>query len=69
MAGGVTSGASSARRRDGVLHTDLPWEGVQGYLADKKPAHPMTLQWAYAKGPMVVLGGVAVSCERGTPLR
>jgi len=30
---------------------------VQGYLAHKKPHHPRTLNWAYAQGPMVVLGG------------
>ena len=40
---------------------------VQGYLAHKKPSPHGTLQWTHAYGPMVVLGGVAVSYERGTP--
>ena len=31
---------------------------LQGYLAHKKLLPPRTLQWAYAQGPMVVLGGV-----------
>ena len=30
---------------------------VQGYLAHKKQPFCRTLQWAYAWGPMVVLGG------------
>jgi hypothetical protein len=29
----------------------------------------MTLQWAYAYGPMVVLGGGALSYGRGTPVQ
>jgi len=41
---------------------------VQGYLAHKKPTFPRNLQKAYASGPMVALGGVAVSYERGTPV-
>ena len=40
---------------------------VQGYLANEKPPHPRTLQQACAQGPMVVLMGVSVSHERGTP--
>jgi hypothetical protein len=41
---------------------------VQGYLAHKKQRPPRTLQEDYAQGHMVVLGGVAVSYERGTPV-
>ena len=41
---------------------------VQGYLAHKKPRPLRTLQKDYAKGPMVVLGGGAVSYVRGTPV-
>ena len=40
---------------------------VQGYLAHKKPPPPRTLQQGFAQGPMPVLGGGAVSYERGTP--
>ena len=36
---------------------------LQGYLALKKPPHPITIHPAYAYGLMVVQGGVAVSCE------
>ncbi|KAJ1480153.1 hypothetical protein T484DRAFT_1901603 [Baffinella frigidus] len=43
-----------------------PHVGVQGYLAHKKAPPPRTLQQAYALGPMVVLGGEALSYERGT---
>ena len=41
---------------------------VQGYLAHKKERPPGTLQWEYAEGPMVVIGGGAVSYEWGTPV-
>ena len=41
---------------------------VQGNLAHKKVPPPRTLQQAYAQGPAVVLGGEAVSYERGTPV-
>ena len=34
--------------------------GVQGYLADKKPPLPRTLQQDYVQGSMVVLGGGGV---------
>ena len=45
------------------------WQSrVQGYLAHKKPPHPSTLQ-VYVQGSIVVLGGLAVSYERGTPVR
>ena len=30
---------------------------VQGYLAHKNPSPSRTLQWPYALGPMVILGG------------
>ena len=30
---------------------------LQGHLAHEKTPPPRTLQWAFAKGPMVVLGG------------
>ena len=39
---------------------------VQGYLAHKKHPTPNTLQQDYTQGPMVVLGGGAVSHEQGT---
>jgi hypothetical protein len=39
-------------------------EGLQGYLAHKKPRPPRTLQWDYAYGPR----GGAFSHERGTPV-
>ena len=42
---------------------------VQGYLAHKKRPPPRTLQHDYTQGPMVALGEVAVSYERGTPVR
>jgi hypothetical protein len=29
---------------------------LQGYLAHKKAPPPWTLRWAYAYGPMVILG-------------
>jgi hypothetical protein len=41
---------------------------LQGYLAHKKPHPPMTLQQAYAEGPVVAWGGGAISYERGTPV-
>ena len=34
-----------------------PLNGIQGYLAHKKPHPPRTLQSAYISGPLVVLGG------------
>ena len=40
---------------------------LQGYLAHKKQQPPRNLQQDYAQGPMAVLGGWAVSYERGTP--
>ena len=41
-------------------------KGLQGYLAhQKKKRRPRTLQQGYACGPMVILGGWAVSYERG----
>ena len=44
------------------------WPALQGYLADKKPLPPRILQWAYAQGPMVVLGVWAFSYKKCTPL-
>ena len=41
---------------------------VQGHLTHKKQRPPRTLQQDYAQGPMVALGGWAVSYERGTPV-
>ena len=43
--------------------------GLQGYLAHKKQRPPRTLQKDYAWGPMVTLGGGAVSYGRGTPVQ
>ena len=40
---------------------------LQGYLAHKKQRPHRALQEDYAYGPMVALGGRAVSHERGTP--
>jgi len=45
-----------------------PARGVQGYLAHKKHPPPRSLQEDYILGPRVVLGGVAVSYERGIPV-
>ena len=41
---------------------------LQGYLDLKKQHPPRNLQKDYAQGPMVALGGGAVSYERGTPV-
>ena len=41
---------------------------LQGYLAHKKKRFARTLQQDYAQGLMVVLGGEALSYERGTPV-
>ena len=43
-------------------------ETVQGYLAHKKQHPPGALKSDYTWGHMVVLGGGAVSYERGTPV-
>ena len=40
---------------------------LQGHLAHKKLPPPRTLEKAYAQGPMVVIEGVVISYERGTP--
>ena len=37
--------------------------GVQVFLAHKKTFPPRTLQWDFAWGPVVVLGGGAVPYE------
>ena len=42
---------------------------LQGYLAHKNTQPPRTLPKAYAQGPGGVLGGWAVSYERGDPVR
>ena len=42
---------------------------LEGYLTHKKQRPPRTLQKDYTEGSMVVLGGGAVSYERGTPAR
>ena len=41
---------------------------LQGYLAHKKLPPHRKLQLDYAQGPMAILGGGAVSHERGTPV-
>ena len=41
---------------------------VQGYLVHTKHHRPRTLQQDNAEGPTVLLGGGAVSYERGTPV-
>ena len=43
-------------------------ERLQGYLAHKKTPSRRTLQYAYAYGPVVVLGGWVFYEERGTPV-
>ena len=44
-------------------------KALQGYLTHKKQPPLRTLQYDYTQGPMVVLGGGAVSHERGIPAR
>ena len=56
-------GASLIRNSEGWVV-----EGLQGYLAHKKPHPPRTLPKAHAQGPRGVLGGWAGSYERGTPV-
>ena len=41
---------------------------IQGYLAHQNTPPPSTLQQAYAYGPMVVLGGGAISYQPGAPV-
>ena len=41
---------------------------LQGYLSHKKERPHRALQWDYAYGPVVVLGGGAVSYQQGTPV-
>jgi len=43
--------------------------GKGGYLAHQKQRLSKTLQQDYAYDPMAVLGGGAVSYERGTPVK
>jgi hypothetical protein len=63
----VREGASEVPVASAHLH--LQWGlGLQGYLAHKKPPHPSTQQQVCVEGPMAVLGGGAISCERGTPV-
>jgi len=50
-----------------VSSRELSVARVQGDFAHKKHPPPRTLQYDSAHGPMVALGGVAVSYERGTP--
>ena len=45
-------------------HYSALW--IQGYLADKKPLPPRTIQYGSAYGPVLVLGGGAFHYERGT---
>jgi len=61
-AAGVPSRSLSLSREAGAAR----WP-IQGYLAHQKQRPPGTLQYDYAQGTMVVLGGSAVSYERGTP--
>ena len=49
-------------------HTAVMCAPLQGYLIHKKPPPRRTLQKGYGQGPVKVLGGAAVSCERGTPV-
>ena len=41
---------------------------LHGYLAHKEQRPPRTLQQDYAQGPTVVLWGLTISYERGTPV-
>ena len=45
------------------------WRAVQGYLAHKKPPSPLGPPYEPKHGPTVGSYGVAVSYERGTPVR
>ena len=47
---------------------DAQTPALQGYLSHKKHPPPRTLQKDYTEGPMVVLGGQAISHEQGTPV-
>ena len=49
-------------------HPVLTTSPLQGYLAHKNERPSRTLHKEYARGPLVVLGGDAVSYERGTPV-
>ena len=44
-------------------------QGLQGYLADKKPPPPLGPPQEPRHGPTVGSYGVAVSYKRGTPVR
>ena len=54
------SSSSGARRSRLAFMVDVASES----LAHKKPHPPRTLQSGFAQGPMVALGGVAISYER-----
>jgi len=64
---GTLVGASSPRTGPSRAKKRVTPNG-QGYLTHKKPPPLRILQWPYAQGPSVVLGGRAVSYERGTPV-
>ena len=75
----VLGGAAVSFERGNPVRSEFFWrlgpdltrpsrEGIQGYLAHKKPPPPRTLHQGSAYGPMVVLGGGAFSHERGTPV-
>jgi hypothetical protein len=60
-------GVSPTCPEAGLPHVRIE-AGPKAYLAYKKTHPPRTLQYAYAQGPMVAPGGVAVSYERVTPV-
>ena len=65
-----TSLIFKAIRETSALSSRKPLEApLQGYLTDKKTHPPRTLTQADAKGPRGVLGGRAISYERGTPVK
>jgi hypothetical protein len=66
---GFASLKSLVSARKPVLLFKLQYNGVQGYLTDKKTQPPRTLPLAYAWGPGGVLKGWVFSHGRGTPVR
>ena len=64
----VPETVSSLRRRHSFGSSQWLRLPLQGYLTDKNTLPPRTLPWAYALGPRGVLGGLAFSYGRGTPV-
>ena len=62
------SGLDPPQRGSGLVRNNRINVQISGYLVHKKQNPPRTLQQDYAQDPTVVLGGGAVSYERGTPV-